>query len=133
MSNSIGLGPWILRVTIFFLIFSSGTCLAHATGVIYGTVTDPSGATVAGAKVQAILTDRGTIRTGATGTSGDYVFSAMSIGSYDIRISAPGFQEFRHRAVTLNANQNVRLDAALTLGSAAESSRLRLKRRSSTA
>ena len=40
---------------------------------------------------------------------------------YEVRVSAAGFHEFRQQSVTLNANQNVRLDAALTLGSATES------------
>ena len=45
----------------------------------------------------------------------------MPIGSYDFRVSAAGFQEFRRQPVTLNANQNVRIDAALTLSGTAES------------
>src|ERR1035441_1386757 len=70
-------------------------CLAQGTGVIYGTVTDPSGASIAGAKVEAVLTDRGTTRDGTTGSAGEYVFSAMQIGAYEIRVSATGFQQSR--------------------------------------
>jgi len=121
MFNPIDFQRWLPPVILSFAIFSTGTCLAQGTGVMYGTVKDPSGAAVAGATVEAVLTDRGTSRTGTTGVSGDYVFSAMPIGSYEIRVSAPGFQEFRQQSVTLNANQNVRVDAALTLGSATES------------
>ncbi|MGI8745649.1 MAG: TonB-dependent receptor [Bryobacteraceae bacterium] len=102
-------------------IVFSGICLAQGTGVIYGTVKDPSGAGIAGAQVKAVLTDRGTTRAGSTGTAGEYVFSAMPIGAYDIQITAPGFQQFRRQPVTLDANQNVRVDAALAVGSISES------------
>src|SRR5207237_1451864 len=86
----------------------SGTCMAQGNGVIYGTVTDPSGAGVAGAKVEAFLIGRGTTRTGTTSASGEYVFPAMPIGAWEIRVTAAGFQQFRRPAVTLDANQNVR-------------------------
>src|SRR5580704_15859639 len=99
----------------------SGTCLAQGTGVIYGTVTDPSGAGVAGAKVEAFLIGRGTTRAGAASASGEYVFPAMPIGAWEIRVTAAGFQQFRRQPVTLDANQNVRVDATLTVGSISES------------
>src|SRR5271165_4362663 len=102
------------RVLLLTLVLP-GLCLAQGTGTIYGTVTDPSGAAIAGAKVEAVLTDRGTTRDGSTGATGEYVFSAMPIGAYEIRVSATGFQQSR-RTVTLDANQNVRADAALTVG-----------------
>jgi hypothetical protein len=109
-----------LCVLVGTMVFSA-TCMAQGTGVIYGTVTDPSGAGIAGAKVEAVSTERGTTRTGSTGATGDYVFSAMPIGTWEVRVSAGGFQQFRQASVTLDANQNVRVDAALTVGSIAES------------
>jgi hypothetical protein len=95
--------------------------MAQGTGVIYGTITDPSGAAVAGAKIEAFLIGRGTTRTGATSASGEYVFPAMPIGAWEIRVAAAGFQQFRRQPVTLDANQNVRVDASLTVGSINES------------
>jgi outer membrane receptor protein involved in Fe transport len=98
-------------------LLAVGTCMAQGTGVIYGTVTDASGAGVAGAQVKAILTDRGTPRSGTTSIAGEYVFSAMPIGTYAVEVKATGFEQFRRESVTLNANQNVRVDAPLTVGS----------------
>ena len=102
-------------------LFSPRIGLAQGTGVIYGTVTDPSGAGVAGAKIEAVLTERGTSRDGTTGATGDYVFPAMPIGTYEIRVTAAGFQQFRRQSVTLTASQNLRVDATLTVGSINES------------
>ncbi len=102
-------------------LLAVGTCLAQGTGVIYGTVTDASGAGVVGAQVKAILTDRGTTRSGTTSAAGEYVFSAMPIGTYAVEVAAKGFEQFRRQSVTLNANQNVRVDAPLTVGSITQS------------
>ena len=97
-------------------LLAVGTCLAQGIGVIYGTVTDASGAAVAGAQVGAVLTDRGTTRTGTTSIAGEYVFSALPIGTYTVEVTATGFAQFRRESVTLDANQNVRVDAPLTVG-----------------
>ncbi len=105
----------------FGALLLAGGCLAQDTGTIYGTVTDPSGAGVAGAQVKAVLIERGTARNTTTGATGEYVFSLMPIGKYEIQVTAAGFQQFRRESITLNANENVRADAALTLGSTRES------------
>jgi outer membrane receptor protein involved in Fe transport len=97
------------------------TAFAQGTGTIYGSVTDPSGAAVSGARVEASLTERGTTRTVTTEANGQYVFSTLPIGTYEIRVTASGFQQFHRAAVTLDANDNVRLDAALAVGSVNES------------
>ena len=81
-------------------LLAVGTCLAQGTGVIYGTVTGASGAGVAGAKVKAVLTDRGTTRDGTTSAAGGYVFSAMPIGVYSVEVTAPGFELFRRVSLT---------------------------------
>ena len=120
MFDQIGCRRWSLPAALW-LAHGSGTCLAQGTGVIYGTVTDPSGAGVGGASVEAVLTERGTIRHGITGAAGEYVLSAMPIGTYEIRVTAAGFQQFHRQSVTLTANQNLRVDAALTVGNISES------------
>ena len=102
-------------------ILVAGVCHAQGTGVIYGTITDPSGAAVAGAKVEAVLTERGTARAINTDIRGEYVFSTMPIGGYEIRVAATGFRQAVRSAVTLETNQNLRVDAALTVGNVNES------------
>src|SRR5437588_10796789 len=112
---------WIAVSVLMGALIFAQMCLAQGTGVIYGTVTDPSSAGIAGARVEAVMTERGTTRTGTTGAGGDYVFSAMPIGTWEIRISAAGFQQFRRESVTLNANDNVRVNAEMKVGSISES------------
>ncbi len=97
------------------------TGFAQGTGVIYGTVSDESGAGVPGATITAVITDRGTTRSTTSGANGEYVFPAMPIGSYRVQVTLQGFQQFQRDNVTLNANDNIRVDAKLTLGSVTES------------
>ena len=122
MSTRIKFKPYIVSGLLSLAVLLSPQIgMAQGTGVIYGTVTDPSGAGVAGAKIEAVLTERGTTRPGTTGAAGEYVLSAMPIGTYEIRVAATGFQQFRRQSVTLTASQNLRVDATLTVGSISES------------
>ena len=72
------------------------------TGSIVGTVTDPSGAVVNGAKVT--LTNEGTGITLSTTTSADgvYKFSPVRIGTYKLEVTAQGFQTTTQSAVKVD-------------------------------
>ena len=65
--------------------------LAQTTGDIRGTVTDPSGAVVSGAVITATLKGEGAERKAATDSSGQYTMPTLPVGSYAVRITAPGF------------------------------------------
>src|ERR1700689_1230161 len=62
-----------------------------SSGTVAGSVSDPSGAVVAGATVT--LTDRATniARTTTTNATGHYYFADVTPGSYDISVSKAGF------------------------------------------
>jgi C4-dicarboxylate transporter len=55
-----------------------------------GTVTDPSGAVVAGANVTAVATGTAINRTTETNSKGFYFLSALPIGGYTLTIKHPG-------------------------------------------
>jgi hypothetical protein len=109
-----------LRLYATAMCFAA-TAFSQGTGTIYGSITDPSGGVVPGAKLDATLTQRGMTRSVKTGANGQYVFSALPIGAYEIRVAADGFQQSRRESVTLDANQNVRIDVVLAVGSASQS------------
>src|SRR5262249_33970689 len=60
-----------------------------------GTVRDPSGASVPGAAVQ--LTDPGGTQRKTTDVSGEYSFSSLGAGKYQVRITAKGFAVLERR------------------------------------
>jgi outer membrane receptor protein involved in Fe transport len=102
-----------------FVLFCSSLC-AQGVGTIHGTVRDQSGGAVPGAAVTAILEARGLERRVATNERGDYVLPLLPIGDYTIRVEGSGFKMFRRSNVTLTANENVRVDTVLEVGSVAE-------------
>jgi len=95
--------------------------LAQVTGTIHGNITDPSGASVAGARVTALHVERGLTRTVTTSESGEYVVPLLPVGAYSLRVEAQGFQTFRQEHIELTASENVRLDARLQVGAASDS------------
>jgi hypothetical protein len=80
-----------------------------------GTVTDPSGALVVGAKVEAILTGTEEHREALTNNAGIYRLPGMAVGRYTIAFSHIGFQTVRYEEVELRVGQIVTLDAQMQL------------------
>jgi outer membrane receptor protein involved in Fe transport len=111
------------KLYLFCLVmcFAAAPLLAQSTGTIFGTVTDPSGAAVPGAKVDAVLIERGTLRSTTTDAVGEYTFALMPIGAYEIRVENAGFAEFKRSPITLDANQSVKVDAQLAMRGTAQS------------
>lgn len=63
-----------------------------SSGAIKGTITDQNKAVVVGAIVTAKSTERGTTRTGKTGSDGSYTILTLQPGVYEVRIEAQGFE-----------------------------------------
>ncbi|HUY13411.1 MAG TPA: TonB-dependent receptor [Terriglobia bacterium] len=98
------------------LIFCASALAQVSTGSIVGTVRDPGGAVIPGAKV--VATSLGTNETWntVTGAQGGYVFTRLPIGRYSISVQASGFKMFIQSGVTLNVQSRVEVDARLELG-----------------
>jgi hypothetical protein len=93
---------------------------AQDTGYISGTVTDKSGAAVAGAEV--VLTNvAGTLtRNTTTNTDGAYVIPGLPGDTYNISVTAKGFQKYQAKNVKLDVAQKSRIDITLAVGAVTE-------------
>src|ERR1700749_4316099 len=103
------------------IAFLSQPAQAQTTyGSITGSVTDPSGATIAGAQVT--LTNVGTSekRTQPTGSDGLFLFVNLIPGSYGIDVEKPGFKRYSRPQITVDVNQTVHVDASLQVGTVQE-------------
>lgn len=78
----------------------------QVTASIQGTVTDPSGAAVAGAQVTVSNPARGIARTTQTNNSGDYEVPALPPGTYAVKVESKGFGAQQANDVTLLVNRN---------------------------
>jgi hypothetical protein len=91
------------------------------TGTILGTVTDSTGAVVAGAKV--VLTNEGTqyTRTVVTDALGEYVAPQLPTGTYTILAELTGFKATALSNVQVGVDQRVRINVTLEVGQMTES------------
>lgn len=90
------------------------------TGVVTGTVSDPSGAVVMAAEVRLINTRTGvTQRTTAT-SAGDYQFLLVPPGLYAVEVQAAGFKIFRREGILVEANRSLAVPVILEVGAVSE-------------
>jgi hypothetical protein len=90
-------------------------------GRISGTVTDSTGAPVAGASVTIRNTDTQLSRTATTDTNGLYVVTQLPIGPYNVEVNQQGFKRQTHSGLTLVADGRVSSDFKLQIGDISQS------------
>src|SRR5437899_11410871 len=78
-------------------------------GELTGTVTDPSGAAIAGAAVEATNTGTGFKKSVKTPESGLYRIPLLPVGTYELEVQAAGFGTAKRTQVVVNAGAVVRL------------------------
>jgi hypothetical protein len=93
---------------------------AQDTGYISGTVTDKSGAAVVGAEVVVSGAGANLGHNTTTNSDGAYVVAGLPGGTYDILITAKGFQKYQAKGVKLDVAQKIRVDVTLTVGAVTE-------------
>ena len=84
------------------LFLAAGTLLAQTVSTqILGLVTDSSGAVVPGTVVTAKRVETGDVRTATSNDTGNYIFSLLDTGTYEVTCAASGFKTEVRRGVTL--------------------------------
>jgi len=110
----------LVALALLALLLITSPAGAQTNGLISGTVTDKSGAAVVGAKVVIANTGGNLTRTTETNGEGVYVANALPSGTYNITVTAKGFQRFEAKGVVLEVAQKARLDVSLTVGAITE-------------
>ena len=90
------------------------------TGVIVGTVSDPTGAVIPGATVTITQSEMQIATVLDTNAVGNYVSTLLRAGPYEIRVEAPGFQTALRRGIVLHVNDRLQLNFTLQPGAIAE-------------
>ena len=107
---------WLL-VFCLALGFSASTSLGQAVfGSIIGTVTDPQGNAVVGAKVTVTSTTKTTVFETTSNESGNYSVTHLIPDVYKIHVEAPGFKAYDVPSVSVSADKAASVDAALQVG-----------------
>src|SRR5271154_5589434 len=86
--NRLRVVGWVIvSVALILVLCSAQSVLAQeVTATINGTVTDPSGAPIAGATVTAKSVERGATYTAGSNESGLYRLSNLPVGNYELRV-----------------------------------------------
>jgi hypothetical protein len=87
-----------------------------STAAVVGTMTDASGAALAGVKVTATNADTGLAYNGETNTSGEFVIPALPPGRYKIQGVLAGFKTWQIPQVTLAVGDRFRADSKMEVG-----------------
>lgn len=119
--NKLGLGTAVCVALFLSLFLFPGAAKAQVLyGSLTGTVSDPSGAAVSGAKAEALDVGKGVTQESVADVNGIYRFSALLPGIYKVTISAPSFETQVTPSVRVEANEVARVDARLKIAAATE-------------
>ncbi|HUS06093.1 MAG TPA: TonB-dependent receptor, partial [Bryobacteraceae bacterium] len=110
----------LIAFSVFVFTLSAFAQSEVGTASLNGTVTDPTGAAVSGAKVTAANVATGLTRTTQTREAGLYSLLRLPVGTYDVTIEASGFKTVKRAAVPLSIGAVATLDVLLELGAAQE-------------
>ena len=108
------------KMAAAFVIFMGATAFAQSNqGTITGTISDPAGAVVAAAEIEARNSETGVVYRGGTSNTGNYVL-VVPAGTYEIMVNVPGFKRFVESNVPVVVATDTRKDVKLDIGSANE-------------
>jgi len=113
---------WTVRLvlTALTVLLMAGASWAQYNASIQGTVTDPSGAAVAGAKVSFENVENHVAGTAVSDGSGVYRFLSLAPGTYKVTVVASGFSTAT-TTVTLETNQSLEVPMGLAVGTTNQS------------
>src|SRR5437762_13187238 len=91
-----------------------------AVSQVSGTVQDPSGAAIPGARVAITNVDTSAVRTAETAADGTYTFTNLVVGPYRLQVSKDGFSTYNQTGIVLQVNTNPKVDVTLKVGAVTE-------------
>ena len=115
---------WMGRLVIGVSLMSSlgMLCAQINTGRVVGSVRDPQSSAIPGAQVSLVNTGTGDVRNTETDSQGEFVFPAMPIGDYILKVEKEGFRPLERRGLALSSSQVLSAGTlALEVGGVAES------------
>lgn len=110
-------GPAALTL---ILAFAGAGIAQEFRGAIGGTVTDPSGAPVPGAKITVVETRTSTKNEAVSDSGGKYEVLFLLPGDYDIAVAAQGFRDYVRKALHIGSGDHPVIAVRLQIGEATQ-------------
>ena len=89
-------------------------------GTITGTVTDPAGAVVPNAPVEAKNVATDAVYPAATSGTGNYTIAQLPAGNYQLTVTVPGFKKYVRTGITVEVASTERVNIGLEVGATTE-------------
>lgn len=105
-----------MRSLYLFFVLAAVLAGQDFRATLNGRVTDPHGAAVPGAVVLLRNTEQNETVRHVADKEGNYVFSLVQPGEYELKVSHPGFKTLTRTGITLNVNQSATADVSLEVG-----------------
>ena len=106
-----------LFVLLLLVAGHSGTLQAQIdTGTVLGEVTDPSGAAIVNASVSMQNEKTGLVLQQQVESNGNYMFNALKVGTYTVKVSAPGFEPKLLEHLVVNIQQELLINIQMQPG-----------------
>jgi hypothetical protein len=103
---------------VVLMLGATAAVFAQDTASITGTVTDSTGAAIPGAQVALNNPALGASRVAKSNGSGDYLFAALPVGSYNISVTASGFKKYEAQGIVLRVGEKARANVSMAVGAA---------------
>src|SRR5262249_22638639 len=91
-------------VTVLFASMSWGQ---SSSGDISGRVIDPTGQAIAGATLTLTRVDTGEVRTFTSEALGEFIFTSIQPGAYELTAKAQGFKLLERKGLALSASEHL--------------------------
>ena len=111
------------RIIATFVLCTALANVMSAQGTratISGVVQDPTGAAIPAAELSLRSLATSAVVKASCGADGFYTFPGLVAGGYDLTVAAKGFREYIQRGISVNLDQQVRIDVSLELGTTSE-------------
>lgn len=115
------LAKFCIRILCVLCLATLAVQAQTTSGSMSGTVTDPNGAVVPGAKVVALHDPTQSEFNTVTTDAGLYVFPTLPVGPYTVSVTQPGFKKLVQTGVEIRVNLRQTLDLKLEIGEVSQS------------
>jgi hypothetical protein len=90
------------------------------TATVFGTVTDPSGGVITGARIRITNDDNGQASATVSDTLGNFILPDLAPGRYSLAATMPGFKQFVRNNLRLDVDQRPQINVVLQVGDVAD-------------
>jgi Carboxypeptidase regulatory-like domain len=113
-----------IRLLVLSLFMVPFTAFAQSDrGTITGTVSDPAGAVIANATIEARNVATGAVYPVASSATGNYTIAQLPAGVYELSVNVPGFKKYVRGGLQVEVAGTDRIDITLEVSSVTEDRR----------